>query len=402
LGYHDESPELRYCHEHLNGLIIEEGNTLRLQPCKSPVWDTAITLRALAASGLSAAHPAARKSVAWLLDKEVTRRGDWARTVQAEPGGWCFEYANDFYPDVDDSIMVVMALISQMESDAGASGEPRWIDRAKVSSPGEALRHVAGLDRTMGAMQRSVDWVLAMQNRDGGWGAFDRDNDHEFLCHVPFADHNAMIDPSTPDLSGRVLEMLGQLGRKQGDPAVDRALAYLRQTQEADGSWFGRWGVNYIYGTWQVLVGLAAAGLPKDDPMIIRGANWLLAYQQPSGGWGETPDSYAQPHLRGQGPATASQTAWAMLGLIAAGRAGSVAVGRGAHYLLQQQCDDGTWHETQFTGTGFPQVFYLRYHYYRIFVPLLALAQWAAACDDPALDLARRAAFSGIGAELES
>ena len=181
---------------------------------------------------------------------------------------------------------------------------------------------MAALDRLAGASGRAVDWVLAMQNRDGGWGAFDRDNDHEFLCHVPFADHNAMIDPSTPDLTGRVLEMLGQLGRRVGDPAVDRAVAYLRRTQEADGSWFGRWGVNYIYGTWQV----AGRAWPPwaCRPTIrrsSRGANWLLAYQQPSGGWGESPDSYADPHLRGQGPATASQTAWAVLGLIAAGHA---------------------------------------------------------------------------------
>jgi squalene-hopene/tetraprenyl-beta-curcumene cyclase len=412
LGYNDDSPQVRYCHEHLNGLIIDDGHAIRLQPCKSPVWDTAITLRALAASGLSAEHPAARKAVEWLLDKEVTRRGDWARTVAAEPGGWCFEYANEFYPDVDDSIMVVMALASQMElsgaapangsaESASSASEVRWIERSKVASAAEAKRRLVGIDHLAGATQRAVDWVLAMQNRDGGWGAFDRNNDHEFLCHVPFADHNAMIDPSTPDLAGRVLEMLGQVGRKVGDPAVDRAVAYIRDTQEADGSWFGRWGVNYIYGTWQVLVGLRAIGVPVEDPAIVHGANWLLAYQQPSGGWGETPDSYAKPQLRGQGPATASQTAWAVLGLIAAGRASSVAVSRGVNYLLQNQLEDGTWHETQFTGTGFPQVFYLRYHYYPIYFPLLALSQWAAAGDDPALDVARRAAFSGIGAELD-
>lgn len=411
LGYSDDSSQVRYCHEHLNGLIIDDGQTIRLQPCKSPVWDTAITLRALAASGVSAEHPAARKAVEWLLGKEVSRRGDWARTVAAEPGGWCFEYANEFYPDVDDSIMVVMAFTSQMElsgtessngnSVSSGNNTAQWIDRSKVASAAEAKRRLLGVDRLAGATQRAIAWVLAMQNRDGGWGAFDRDNDHEFLCHVPFADHNAMIDPSTPDLAGRVLEMLGLAGRKIGDPAVERALAYVRNTQEADGSWFGRWGVNYIYGTWQVLVGLRAVGVPVDDPAMVRGANWLLAYQQPSGGWGETPDSYAKPHLRGQGPATASQTAWAVLGLIAAGRASSVAVSRGVQYLLQNQLEDGTWHETQFTGTGFPQVFYLRYHYYPIYFPLLALSQWAASGDDPALDVARRAAFSGIGAELD-
>ncbi len=402
LGYAEDSPELRYCHEHLDGLMIEEGDTIRLQPCKSPVWDTAITLRALAAGGVAADHPAARKTVEWLLDKEVTRRGDWSRTVSAEPGGWCFEYANEFYPDVDDSIMVAMALATQTEPASAVNGESRWIDSARVASPAEARRRIADFDRVTGASQRAIAWVLAMQNRDGGWGAFDRDNDHEFLCHVPFADHNAMIDPSTPDLTGRVLEMLGIVGRKLGDPAVDRAVAYIRQTQEADGSWFGRWGVNYIYGTWQVLVGLKAIGLPLDNPAMVRGANWLLACQQPCGGWGETPDSYAEPHLRGQGPPTASQTAWALLGLIAAGKATSSAVARGADYLIQHQQEDGTWPETEFTGTGFPQVFYLRYHYYPIYFPLLALSQWAAAYDDPAFDLARREAFSGIGAEIDS
>jgi squalene-hopene/tetraprenyl-beta-curcumene cyclase len=401
LGYHDDSPELRYCHEHLQGLIIEQGDTVRLQPCKSPVWDTAITLRALSASGLTSEHPALQKTVAWLLDKEVTRLGDWARTVKAAPGGWCFEYANEFYPDVDDSIMVVMALHGQRQPHGGDGGTVQWVDQSRAGGLTEARRKLLGLDRTAGAIQRAVDWVLAMQNRDGGWGAFDRDNDHEFLCHVPFADHNAMIDPSTPDLTGRVLEMLGQLGRRVGDPVVDRAVAYIRKTQEADGSWFGRWGVNYIYGTWQALVGLAAVGVPADDPAMVRGANWLMAYQQPSGGWGETPDSYGKPHLRGQGPTTASQTAWAILGLLAAGRAQSVAVTRGINYLVENQLEDGTWHEPQFTGTGFPQVFYLRYHYYPIYFPLLALSQYAAACEDPAMDLARRAAFSNLGAERD-
>ena len=201
-----------------------------------------------------------------------------------------------------------------------------------------------------------------MQNRDGGWGAFDRDNDNEFLCHVPFADHNAMIDPSTPDLCARVLEALGQRGLGPGHPAVDRGLAYLRKTQEADGSWYGRWGVNYIYGTWQVLHGLQAIGIPHNDPMVEAAAAWLLAYQQPYGGWGETPNSYAEPSLRGQGNPTPSQTAWALLGLMAAGLEAHPAVARGVRYLLDTQDADGSWEETDYTGTGFPQVFYLRYH----------------------------------------
>jgi squalene-hopene/tetraprenyl-beta-curcumene cyclase len=197
-----------------------------------------------------------------------------------------------------------------------------------------------------------------------------------------------------------VLEALGRLGRRIGDPAVDRAVAYMRRSQQADGSWFGRWGVNYIYGTWQAIVGLTAVGLAPHDPSIARGANWLLAHQQPSGGWGESPDSYAQPHLRGHGPTTASQTAWAVMGLTAAGHSQSAAVTRGIAYLLARQQDDGAWHETEFTGTGFPQVFYLRYHYYPIYFPLLALAQWLeAAPEEPALDVVRRAIAEDYGSD---
>jgi squalene-hopene/tetraprenyl-beta-curcumene cyclase len=405
LGYADDSVEMQYCLAHLDRLVIEENGTSRLQPCKSPVWDTAITLRAVAAGGIKPDHPSARRAVDWLLDREVTRRGDWAETVTAEPGGWCFEYANEYYPDVDDTVMVLMALADQMDAEPKSQHSADWrmLDAGKFPDIDAAKRRVSKLDRLASASKRALDWVLAMQNRDGGWGAFDRDNDHEFLCHVPFADHNAMIDPSTPDLTGRALEMLGQLGRGLGDPAVERAIAYMRASQQADGSWFGRWGVNYIYGTWQALAGLAAVGLPKDDPMIVRGANWLVAYQQPSGGWGESPDSYAHPHLRGQGPPTASQTAWALLGLVAAGHPRSVAVARGVEYLLQRQRADGTWHEPEFTGTGFPQVFYLRYHYYPIYFPLLALAHWTAACgaasDEEAAHLA---AFGRLGAGLDS
>ncbi|MBI3838188.1 MAG: terpene cyclase/mutase family protein [Planctomycetia bacterium] len=386
LGYRDDSPEVKYCHRHLQGLLIEEDDTIRLQPCKSPVWDTAISLRALAASGLEPRHAAARRAVDWLLSQEVRRRGDWSQTVAAEPGGWSFEYANEFYPDVDDTIMVVMALHSQMGTAQNATGplpaNLQWIDQTTVANPSEARQRISTLDQLAAASERALNWVLALQNRDGGWGAFDRSNDHEFLCHVPFADHNAMIDPSTPDLTGRVLEMLGQLGRRVGDPVVDSAVAYMRHTQEVDGSWFGRWGVNYIYGTWQALAGLAAVGVTFDDSVMVAGADWLLAYQQLCGGWGESPDSYALPHLRGQGPTTASQTAWALLGLIAAGLARHPATARGVRHLLRTQREDGTWAEPEFTGTGFPQVFYLRYHLYPIYFPLLAVSQWTTAARD--------------------
>jgi squalene-hopene/tetraprenyl-beta-curcumene cyclase len=216
-----------------------------------------------------------------------------------------------------------------------------------------------------------------MQSSDGGWGAFDRDNNMELLCKVPFADHNAMIDPSSPDLAGRVLEAFGKLGLRSGRPSIDRGIDYLRRNQEADGSWFGRWGVNYVYGTWQAIEGLRAVGLPAVDPAVSAGADWLERHQQSCGGWGETPESYADPSLAGCGTPTASQTAWAVAGLVAAGRHDGRAARRGAEWLATHQSADGSWNETQFTGTGFPKVFYLRYHYYPIYFPLMALARFS-------------------------
>jgi squalene-hopene/tetraprenyl-beta-curcumene cyclase len=303
--------------------------------------------------------------------------------VKSQPGGWCFEFANAFYPDLDDTAMVLMALQesyrSPQASETALPPDLRLVADATASTMPDARRQALLRDDIAGATQRGAQWMLALQNRDGGWGAFDKDNTAEFLCHVPFADHNAMIDPSSPDLAGRILESLAKLGRRVGDAAVDRAVAYLRTAQEADGCWFGRWGVNYIYGAWQSLTGLAAVGVPQNDPAVVAGAQWLIAHQQPSGGWGESANSYAQPWLRGQGPETASQTAWAIMGLIAAGQHNHPAVLRGINFLLARQNGDGTWDETEFTGTGFPRVFYLRYHYYRIYFPLMALARWAKA-----------------------
>lgn len=375
LGYPDDSPAVQECFRQLHDLTLDDGaETVRVQPCKSPVWDTAIAVRALAASGLGPDDPAMVRATNWLLGKQVTRTGDWAETVQAEPGGWAFEYNNDFYPDSDDTAMVLMALHEQYTDRSKLPGLP--IPLRPLRDEATAAAPIPG--NTAEAIRRGQAWMVAMQNRDGGWGAFDRNNNREFLCYVPFADHNAMIDPSTPDLAGRVVEALGRLGRRVGDPVVDRAVAYLRATQEPDGSWFGRWGVNYIYGTWQALAGLVSVGVPTDDPMIVAGAQWLLAYQQPNGGWGESADTYTDPRLRGQGPTTASQTAWALLGLLAAGMEDHAAVLRGIQYLLDTQQTDGTWQETEFTGTGFPRVFYLRYHYYPIYFPLMALSRWAA------------------------
>jgi squalene-hopene/tetraprenyl-beta-curcumene cyclase len=381
LGYPDNHPAVEECFRQLNDLVLEDeaNGTTRLQPCKSPVWDTAITVRALAAGGVRPDDPAMVRATRWLLDKQITRPGDWSQTVAAEPGGWCFEYNNDFYPDSDDTAMVLMALGEQFRSQPSSEMLPadlRLVKHQPADDPRDADA-TSTLADTAAAVQRGLTWMLAMQNSDGGWAAFDRNNNRQFLCYVPFADHNAMIDPSTPDLAGRVLEALGQLGRRVGAPVVDRAVAYLRANQEPDGSWFGRWGVNYIYGTWQALTGLVAVGVSTEDPAVVAGAQWLLAHQQPNGGWGESADSYANPRLRGQGPTTASQTAWALLGLLAAGLESHPAVARGIQYLLATQQFDGTWHETEFTGTGFPRVFYLRYHYYPIYFPLMALSRWA-------------------------
>ena len=370
MGCDESSPEVAECWKQLAGLVERPGDgTTRIEPCRSPVWDTAITLRGLAET--QAANTELRRiqtddaitqAVDWLLDREVRFAGDWARRVKAEPSGWCFEYANRHYPDVDDTAMVLIALAAW-----------RWSQSGQANADRQRQRRIAA------ASSRARQWLAAMQNADGGWGAFDRDNNCELLCKVPFADHNAMIDPSSPDLAGRVLEGLGAFGQRIGDPTVDRGVAYLRRTQERDGSWFGRWGVNYIYGTWQAIEGLRAAGLPTDDASILDGVQWLESRQQPDGGWGETPASYADPTLAGMGEPTPSQTAWAVAALIAAGRHDTAAARRGVQWLITGQRSDGDWDETAFTGTGFPKVFYLRYHYYRVSFPLITLARWRAA-----------------------
>jgi squalene-hopene/tetraprenyl-beta-curcumene cyclase len=359
MGCEDDDPEVAEAWSRLDGLVEREPDgTTRLEPCRSPVWDTAITTIAVVESAASrgegaAPRAAADRAVDWLLANEIRFAGDWADRVAAEPAGWCFEYANRFYPDVDDTAMVVIALAT-------------WRSAAAMSVRREAVDAAIG---------RAAQWLAAMQNADGGWGAFDRDNNSEFLCKVPFADHNAMIDPSSPDLAGRVLEAFGKIGLRPGHPAVDRGLAYVRQSQEADGGWYGRWGVNYVYGTWQVLEGLRAIGIALDDPAVLRGAAWLETHQQADGGWGETAESYADRGLAGTGVPTPSQTAWAVAGLIAAGRGESAAVRRGVDWLIARQKADGSWEQREFTGTGFPKVFYLKYHWYPIYFPLIALSR---------------------------
>jgi squalene-hopene/tetraprenyl-beta-curcumene cyclase len=365
MGCEDDAPEVQEAWRQLRRLVeFEDDGSVRVEPCRSPVWDTAITLIALCESRGRPDAATLDRAVDWLLANEIREPGDWAERTDAEPSGWCFEYANRFYPDVDDTAMVVIALATWRATVAAAHGAGRIgrDDSARVAAVGAA-------------MARASRWLEAMQNIDGGWGAFDRDNNCEFLCKVPFADHNAMIDPSSPDLAGRVLEAFGKIGLRVGHPAVDRAVAYVRRSQERDGAWYGRWGVNYIYGTWQVLEGLRAVGVSADDAAVQRGADWLEAHQQADGGWGETPESYADRDLAGTGVPTASQTAWAVAGLVSAGRGESLAVRRGADWLVCRQEADGTWEQREFTGTGFPQVFYLRYHWYPIYFPLLALAR---------------------------
>jgi len=351
LGIENNDPEMIWAMKQLEDLMIPEGDTLRLQPCMSPVWDTALTLIGLADAGIARDAAAVEQAVRWLVDREVRRPGDWSIANRGvEPGGWFFEYRNGFYPDTDDTAMVLIALARL----------------AQAKTPGAAP-----------AVARALNWLLAMQNRDGGWAAFDRDINREILTKVPFADHNAMLDPSCPDITARVLEALGHYGHRPGQPHVDRALRFIEKTQGADGSWIGRWGVNYIYGTWQVLAGLASIGHDMRSPMVRRAVAWLKSVQQIGGAWGESCRSYDDPSWAGKGAPTASQTAWALLGLIAAGETDSAEVRAGIDYLLSTQGENGAWNEELFTGTGFPKVFYLKYHLYSVYFPLMAIARFA-------------------------
>ncbi|HEU5115564.1 MAG TPA: squalene--hopene cyclase, partial [Isosphaeraceae bacterium] len=303
LGYDDDSQPMLWARRHLDDLIIEEDGEVRIQPCVSPVWDTAITTIAMADAGAPSYHPAILRAVRWLLSKEVRRKGDWsARKPGVEASGWHFQFRNEFYPDIDDTAMVLLALRRSALADDPQAQE---------------------------ATHRGVNWLLSMQNKDGGWAAFDADIDNQILTKVPFADHNAMLDPSCADITARIVELLGGMDYRPDHPSIQRAVEYLKNTQEPEGCWYGRWGVNYIYGTWQVLLGLKAIDYPMDHPLVSRAADWLESVQQPDGGWGETCASYDDPSLKGQGPVTASQTAWAVLGLIAAGRAKSPSVERG-------------------------------------------------------------------------
>jgi squalene-hopene/tetraprenyl-beta-curcumene cyclase len=328
---------------------IEEGDTIRLQPCVSPVWDTCIAMVALEEAGVPADNPALVKSAEWILSKQVLGPGDWqVKNKDAEPGGWVFEFRNDFYPDVDDTAFVLMAL-----------------QRVKYPEP----------QKMEAAVRRGIQWLLSMQNRDGGWAAFDRDNDKAFLCNIPFADHNAMLDPSTADVTARVLECLGRYGWTAEHPAIQRALRFLLKDQCEDGSWFGRWGVNYVYGTSGVLRSLETVSLTAKE-YCQRAVKWLRSVQKVDGSFGESLLSYDQPSTKGQGNSTASQTAWGLIGLLAGAETSDPAIQKAVAYLVAQQNSDGSWSEDEFTGTGFPCVFYLKYHLYRNSFPLYAIARF--------------------------
>ncbi len=351
LGYSIDDPQVIRAMDEFEKLGIEEAETFRMQPCVSPVWDTAYALFALAEAGVPSTDPRLLRCADWILQKQVRTVGDWkVKNPQGQPGGWYFEFNNEFYPDVDDTAQVCLAL-------------------SRVEHPNGRYQRES--------VQRAIDWVLSMQCRNGGWASFDKDNDRMVFQYVPFADHNAMLDPATVDITGRILEMLASYGYDQSHKAVKKAIEFIRKEQEPDGSWFGRWGVNYIYGTMLVLRGLEAIGVDHHEPYVQQAAEWLRMVQNPDGGWGEMCESYDNPDRKGLGESTASQTAWAVLGLMAANDLRSDSVARGIAYLLRTQQKDGSWQENYYTGTGFPRVFYLKYHMYRQYFPLLALTTYA-------------------------
>ncbi len=328
---------------------IEDKGSIHVQPCISPLWDTAIAMVSLEEAGVEPAHPSLIAAERWLVENQILGPGDWqVKNRNAAPGGWAFEFRNDFYPDVDDTAFVLMALI-------------------RVADPEQ--------ERLRGVIRRGLAWLLSMQNADGGWGAFDHENNLQFLNHIPFADHNAMLDPSTADVTARVVECLGQLGWPATHPVIERARAFLRTDQTADGSWFGRWGVNYVYGTSGVLRALETIGL-SSKPDCQRAAAWLRSVQNPDGGFGESVLSYYDTAYKAKGKSSASQTAWGLIGLLAVAGPNDPAVARAVAWLVEHQNADGTWSEDEFTGTGFPCVFYLKYHLYRNSFPLYALARY--------------------------
>jgi len=350
LGYTKNNPIYAKAAKDFASLFVDDPEDFRIQPCLSPVWDTAINIISLAESGLDPDHPRLQSAARWLIDREVRIRGDWAvNNPHPEASGWSFEYNNIHYPDTDDTAMVLMAL--------------RLVQPENRESLPPLFR-------------RALDWQLSFQCADGGWAAFDKEVTTPWLEDMPFADHNAILDPTCSDLTARTLELLGYIDFNPKDERVRTAIRYLIDTQDDDGSWYGRWGVNYIYGTWQVLRGLRAIGQDMTQDWILRGRDWLESCQNSDGGWGETCATYENPATKGIGPSTASQTAWAVMGICACGDLDRSSIQRGLRFLLGSQKPDGSWEEPQITGTGFPGVFYLKYDMYRQNFPLLALATY--------------------------
>ncbi|MBS1822216.1 MAG: squalene--hopene cyclase [Acidobacteria bacterium] len=366
LDYSLDDPQMIRAMDEFENLGIDCPNgtpdyptpTFRMQPCFPPVWDTAQAMYALGEAGVPRDDARMLKAADWILSKEVRTKGDWAEKVKnVEPGGWYFEFDNEFYPDIDDTGQVLMAINC-------------------VDNPRERYQYEV--------CQRAINWIWAMQCRNGGWASFDKDNTKMIFQYIPFADHNAMLDPPTVDITGRMLEMLAQYGYTRKDPRVEKAVQFILKEQEPDGSWFGRWGVNYLYGTFLVLRGLEAMGMWNHEPAIQQAAEWIRMVQNTDGGWGETCGTYDDPNQRGIGPSTPSQTAWAVLGLLAAGDTRSDSVAKGVRWLIERQHDDGSWDElvpgrngeSYYTGTGFPRVFYLGYHLYKQYFPLLALTTY--------------------------
>jgi len=351
LGASEDDPDFMRTMQAIEDLVLESEEETYCQPCVSPIWDTCLSLTAMTEVGARPDHPAVKQAVDWLLDQQIFVGGDWSdRAKDLEPGGWAFQFENDKYPDVDDTGMVLMSLIR-----AGVHDKKHKIKR----------------------LNQAVNWILGMQNSNGSWGAFDIGNDHEILNNIPFADHGALVDPGTADLTARCIELLAMLGYDQKFAPMQKALEFLESDQEEFGAWYGRWGVNYIYGTWSVLSAVGILGDDPAKPYLCKAIEWFKEIQNPDGGWGESCNSYDDPILRGKGASTASQTAWALLGLMAVGELNCAQVGRGIDYLLATQNDVGEWDEETYTGTGFPRVFYLRYHGYSRYFPLWALATYA-------------------------
>jgi squalene-hopene/tetraprenyl-beta-curcumene cyclase len=350
LGYRNDHPVIVKALSAVRELVWDRGDSILYQPCVSPNWDTALAAKALLDAGMPGDDPVIREAAGWLIGHQISTPGDWSvKRPDLEPGGWAFQFHNDWFPDVDDSAVILMVLAEAAHDDAAARER---------------------------AIRRGANWVMGMQSKDGGFAAFDVDNDSKWLNQAPFADVEASTDPTCADLTGRVLEMMAAVGYRADHPVARRAIAWLKSKQESDGSWWGRWGVSYIYGTFSALSGLRAIGADRQEPWIRRAVEWLKSVQNADGGWGESCLADSVPSLKGKGASTPSQTAWALIGLVAGEEEPSESAMRGVAWLTERQDENGRWEDTEFTGTGFPNHFYLRYHMYAHYFPLMALGRF--------------------------